>query len=136
MLPARHRMRHSGDFARAIRSGARASSKHVVVHLLLTDPEQVPGTDPGGASDPEPTPAEPARVGFVVSKAVGNAVERNLVKRRLRDVMRAEVASLPDGALAVVRALPPAHDATYAELRRDLVRSLEGAARRRQRGGR
>lgn len=32
--------------------------------------------------------AGPARVGFTVSKKVGNAVERNRVRRRLRDVVR------------------------------------------------
>lgn len=30
----------------------------------------------------------PARVGFTVSKKVGNAVERNRVRRRLREVVR------------------------------------------------
>jgi ribonuclease P protein component len=32
--------------------------------------------------------AEPARFGFTVSKKVGNAVERNRVKRRLREIVR------------------------------------------------
>ena len=31
----------------------------------------------------------PARVGFTVSKKVGNAVERNRVRRRLREIVRA-----------------------------------------------
>jgi|RhiMethySRZTD1v2_1073278.scaffolds.fasta_scaffold03331_5 ribonuclease P protein component len=37
--------------------------------------------------------AEPARVGFTASKKVGNAVERNRVRRRLREVVRLSVAS-------------------------------------------
>lgn len=51
-------------------------------------------------------PPGPLRVGFVVSKAVGNAVVRNRVKRRLRHL----VAARPEvtGADVVVRALPPA----------------------------
>ncbi len=87
-----------------------------MVHLLLADPEH-----------DDPTPAGPARVGFVVSKAVGNAVQRNLVKRRLRDILRTQVPRLPDGALAVVRALPPSQGAPYAELRDAVERSIDVA---------
>lgn len=121
MLPARHRMRHSGDFARAIRSGSRSGSQHLVVHLLVPRPDHH-----------DPTSA-PAKVGFVVSKAVGNAVQRNLVKRRLRDLMRDPVNDLPDGALAVVRALPSASGASYAELSDAVVRSIDMVTRRQRR---
>ena len=75
-------------------------------------------TDDGGA--------EPVRVGFVVSKAVGNAVIRNRVKRRLRSLVREQLTLLSDAAALVVRALPPAADASSAELRSDLGRCLEG----------
>ena len=34
----------------------------------------------------------PARVGFTVSKKVGNAVERNRVRRRLREIVRRNAA--------------------------------------------
>lgn len=94
-----------------------------MVHLLIPVPDT---TDPALA---------PARVGFVVSKAVGGAVDRNLVKRRLRDVMRTRVDDLPDGALAVVRALPAARGAAYAELRDAVDRSLGVAIRRQSRQG-
>jgi ribonuclease P protein component len=65
-----------------------------------------------------------ARVGFVVSKAVGNAVTRNRVQRRLRHLTREHLTSLPVSAVLVVRALPAAADASYADLRDDLARSL------------
>jgi ribonuclease P protein component len=64
-------------------------------------------------------------VGFVVSKAVGNAVARNLVKRRLRHLAREHLTALPGSAVLVVRALPPAGSASYAELGDDLARSLQ-----------
>jgi ribonuclease P protein component len=69
---------------------------------------------------------QPVRVGFVVSKAVGNAVIRNRVKRRLRHLVREQVSLLPGAAALVVRALPPAAAASSAELRADLGRCLEG----------
>ena len=42
----------------------------------------------------------PPRVGFTVSKKVGNAVERNRVRRRLRDVVRRAAVAGPVGAVA------------------------------------
>ena len=69
----------------------------------------------------------PARVGFVVSKAVGNAVVRNRVKRRLRHLTREHLpmlAGLPGPAVLVVRALPPAGTAPYDALAADLRRCL------------
>lgn len=67
----------------------------------------------------------PARAGFVVSKAVGGAVDRNLVKRRLRHLVRERLALLPPGSLVVVRALPGAGNADHAQLARDLDAALQ-----------
>ena len=54
-------------------------------------------------------PSEATRVGFVVSSAVGNAVQRNRIKRRLRHLTRPLVADLGTRHLhVVVRALPAA----------------------------
>jgi len=47
-------------------------------------------------------------VGFVVSAAVGNAVVRNRVKRRMRHLAAAHVPDTPSGIHIVVRALPRA----------------------------
>ena len=64
------------------------------------------------------------RVGFVVSRAVGPAVIRNLVKRRLRHLSRERLALLPPGSMLVVRALPAAANASYDELGAELDRCL------------
>jgi ribonuclease P protein component len=118
VLAAAQRLRRSTDFAAAIRGGRRIGRGTLVVHLLVDEPAQ----------------ASTARAGFVVSKAVGNAVVRNRVQRRLRHLVRPRLAGLPDGARLVVRALPAAADASYADLGADLDTALDVARKpRRQR---
>lgn len=70
------------------------------------------------------------RAGFVVSKAVGNAVVRNSVKRRLRRLTGDRLGGLPGGATVVVRALPHAASASYEQLGRDLDAALAAALKR------
>ena len=63
----------------------------------------------------------PPLVGLVVSRAVGNAVVRNRVKRRLRHLAREHVSSLPGSCVLVVRALPAAGAASSQLLADDLA---------------
>jgi ribonuclease P protein component len=114
VLAAEQRLRDSNAFRRTVRSGRRAGSSALVVHLG------------GGAL----APAERGpRVGLVVSKAVGNAVVRNRVKRRLRHVVKPFLAQLPASSELVVRALPLAAGMTSAELRAELGRCLDRVGR-------
>ena len=46
--------------------------------------------------------SDPARVGFTVTKKVGNAVVRNRVRRRLREVVRRVEADTPLNGLDLV----------------------------------
>ncbi len=105
-------MRSSEDFALTIRRGARAGRPTLVVHCRLT----------GDRAD--------ARVGFVVSRAVGGAVVRNKVRRRLRGVVVEQRGSLPHGADLVVRVLPPAAAASYDVLADEFRSALSTASRR------
>jgi len=70
------------------------------------------------------------RAGFVVSRAIGGAVERNLVRRRLRHLMRDRLTSLPAGTDVVVRALPGAATRSFGTLGVDLDRALNVALAR------
>lgn len=107
MLPSAYRMRRSADFEAAVRRGRRAGRRTLVVHAAST-----------GESD------TPARVGFVVSKAVGSAVVRNRVKRRLRAVVADRRGLLPSGSLVVVRATPAAAGVDVSTLAADLDSAL------------
>jgi ribonuclease P protein component len=110
VLSAAHRLTDGETFRHAVRRGRRAGGTLLVVHLAVRDE------------------AAPARVGFVVSKAVGNAVVRNRVKRRLRHLAREHVAvleALPGAALLVVRAQPASASASSAELGLELARCLD-----------
>jgi ribonuclease P protein component len=111
-------MRRSDDFATAVRRGRRAGRRTLVGHLART-------------SGPAPA-ALPALVGFVVNRGVGNAVVRNVVRRRLRHLLRDRVSTLEPGSRLVIRALPPAATASSDELARDLdavLHTLEGRGR-------
>ena len=68
-------------------------------------------------------PSEPPRVAYAVSRAVGSAVTRNRVRRRLRAAVHESRPLLEDGRGYLVRALPGSANETSAELK-DTVRAL------------
>jgi len=111
MLAARHRLRASAMFGAVMRGGQRGSSPTVVVHLLRREADM------------------PTQVGFAVSKAVGNAVVRHQVTRRLRAIMAGRLAHLPQGSAVVVRALPPAATASSTELASNVDQAIARAQR-------
>lgn len=101
MLSSQHRMRTSTLFSATTRSGARQGRRNVVVYVRATAADQ------------------PVRAGFVVSKAIGNAVTRNVVKRRLRALVHQSLTVQPTGCDVVIRALPPAAEASFDQLAGD-----------------
>jgi len=117
VLAAAARLRRREDFSATVRSGRRAGHGALVVHV---SPAATNSTNPARAS---------SRAGFVVSRAVGGAVVRNLVQRRLRHLMRTEIDRLPPGTDVVVRALPAAATRSYADLGADLSSALAAATR-------
>ena len=117
-------MRRRSDFTAAVRRGSRSGRALLAGHLL------VPAAGAAGEDCPP-------RAGFVVSRAVGIAVVRNRVRRRLRVLVREYLSSLPRGSLLVVRAHPQAATASQADLAAELdlvmstlVRRQAGALRR------
>jgi ribonuclease P protein component len=107
VLPAAHRLTDPAAFSTTVRAGRRAGSRTIVAHLHTDGMSQ-----------------RPPRVGLVVSKAVGNAVVRNRVKRRLRHQVQPLLGSLPVGSSLVLRALPASSSASSAELAEELGATL------------
>lgn len=71
----------------------------------------------------------PARVGFVIPRTVGCAVERNRVRRRLRHLAFERLGSLPLGASLVIRVLPGGASLTFAALGDRLDAAISAACK-------
>jgi ribonuclease P protein component len=108
--PAPERLKRRAEFLRVAAKGHKAPSGGVVVQALAR---------------PE---AGPARIGFTVTKKVGNAVVRNRTRRRLKEAARLLLRGRP---LAGVDLVLIGRDSTrgrpFAELIEDVRRGLEKA---------
>jgi ribonuclease P protein component len=112
VLPAQHRMTRSTEFGATVSQGVRAVQPDLVVHALHSDEASADGGP---------------RIGLVVSKSVGGAVQRHRVARRLRHVARTVIAELSPGDRVVIRALPGSRYAISARLEEELRTALRRA---------
>jgi ribonuclease P protein component len=82
----------------------------------------------------EPGPDDAPRVGFTVSKANGNAVKRNRIRRKLKEAVRLQAASLParDAHDYVLVARPAALRASFQAISADVTAAFRGIARPKQ----
>ncbi|MCW2731572.1 MAG: ribonuclease protein component [Mycobacterium sp.] len=112
MLPAQYRMTRSTDFGHTVNRGVRAAQPDLVVHALKS-----PDDGSGGP-----------KIGLVVAKSVGNAVDRHRVSRMLRHVARKVLDELGPGDKVVIRALPSSRTAISARLEQELRTALRRVA--------
>jgi ribonuclease P protein component len=111
VLPARNRMTRSTDFDATVKRGVRAAQPDIVVHARSRS------AAPSGSA---PSP----RVGFIVAKSVGSAVQRHRVTRRLRHVARGLLDEMDRTEDLVVRALPSSRNAASSTLEAQLRAGL------------
>jgi ribonuclease P protein component len=111
MLARENRLIRAEDFRSTMRSGRKVVGDSMVIYLK---------------SD---TQSNSPRFGFVVSKSVGSAVERNLTKRRLRSAVRNTLGDFQRGQTLVVRALPSIKSKSWQELETELKACVTNAAK-------
>ena len=106
MLARGNRITRGAEYRAVVRGGTRCAAAHTVTYVVTTSEDR------------------PARFGFIVSKQVGTAVARNTVRRRLKAVCADALPDVRPGADVVIRALPAAASAPYADLHVEVVRCL------------
>ncbi len=98
MLARANRVVLPADFRTVVRRGRRTPLAWAVLYRLPTHPES------------------PARFGVIASRAVGHAVDRNRVRRRVKAVARQAVDAGFRGEDVVVRLLPGSPQADWDSL--------------------
>lgn len=106
VLARANRLVRADDYRNTVRRGRRSATAHTLVYTFHR------------------REAVESRFGFIVSKAVGNAVTRNLIRRRLKSVCFLLAPTLGSSTDVVIRALPGADKATWNELHGELVTAL------------
>jgi ribonuclease P protein component len=101
------RLSRSAEFERVYRQGKSHGNRYFVLHVFPR------GTAPGASAPAELT--DGPRLGLSVSRRVGGAVERNQVKRLLREAFASEAARLDGEQDVVVVARPPARELAERE---------------------
>lgn len=103
MIRSRGRLSRSEDFARVYRAGRSVANKYLVLYYFERSEPGSLGTD------------DASRVGFSVSKRLGGAVDRNRIKRVLREAFRANAQSIAGNMDFVLIARTPLVELLEAE---------------------
>ena len=109
-FPKSRRLTLSGEFRQVRERGVAQHSKLLVLSVL------------------RPAPDGSLRVGFITSKRVGNAVERNRLRRRLREIFRLHQDQLAPNLWVVTIARNPARQASYQRLESDWLQLARRAS--------
>ena len=84
---------------------------------------------PAQASQPVQAP-QPAQVGFTLPRAIGTAVVRNHIRRRLREAVALALPAAPENWAIVINPRRSALNAPFEELYREAIRIFERCSAR------
>lgn len=106
-FPRRRKLLRHADFQRVYQQGRRHFAAHMTVFYL----------ERGSSDGP--------RVGLTVGRVLGGAVERNRIKRRLREAVRASLKNLGLAVDVVINPKKSALRADFAVLREEVARAFQ-----------
>ena len=102
MLKSENRLRKRKEFAYLYNNGTAKHTSHLTIVYL-------------------PTKHRKLKIGFSVAKKIGKAHTRNLIKRRLRDIVRNLVYRLPDDYNIVIIAKAGIEGIPYSDLKQETL---------------
>ncbi|MBV8329017.1 MAG: ribonuclease P protein component [Verrucomicrobia bacterium] len=109
-FPRTSRLIRASEFRLVKTAGKSWTGKHLVLAILRRETET------------------PPRIGIITTKRLGNAVCRNQVRRRIREVFRLNQHRIKRGFWLVTIARPSSTTATFSDLERDWLRLTERAS--------
>jgi ribonuclease P protein component len=124
MLPQAHRLLHNQDFQTVYQKGKRRHTDHLTLIALCHQSDAELFLSGNFSADPANTP-RPTRIGIVTSKKVSkSAVQRNLIKRRIRAVIQNLLGQMSSGWDIVIVAKPAAQQCKYGDFLQQLKKLL------------
>jgi len=107
MLPKENRLKKKKDFETIFKSGKLIKGKDILVKYLYNKEED-------------------SKIGFIVSKKVSKkATERNKIKRRFREIIRANKEKIKKGLGIIIIALPSSKKLSFKEIDSEIKNILE-----------
>jgi len=122
-FPRAARLLRHADFERVYKQGRRHFSASITVFYCPRPEEKPPVTGAGANSVPKPAPSG-LRVGFTVGRALGGAVQRNRMKRRLREAVRMTRPVAGIGADVVINPKKSLLSTDFAALQNEVSRAF------------
>ncbi len=99
-------LKGSSEFKRVFSKGNRKSGRYITVYLLSGQQGN-------------------SKVGIIIKKSIGKAVQRNKIKRRLRAIWHRKCKRIISGCYVIILARREILQAPFTEIEQELLRLLQ-----------